>query len=132
MTILLDGLLLDGFWLYDDARRQEGRYPDGQGATNRGTAKALQTWGVHPDDDPGEVIVREPWQEHERAYPIHEFRWASTADEVREALGYDASVGEVPILNSWGRGGYVHRAYMPLELIAQLKGEEGEYSVLLS
>jgi hypothetical protein len=125
-------LLLDGFWLYDDARRQEGRYPDGEGATNRGTAKALQVWGAHPDDNPGLVIEREPWQEHARAYPIHSYHWASSADEVRQALGYDASVGEVPILNSWGRDGYPHRVYMPLELIGRLKDEEGEYSVLQS
>jgi hypothetical protein len=136
LTIMEGGLLLDAFWLYDDARRIEGRFPDGEGATNRGTGKALVKWGAHSekDEDPlqvDEVIEREEWKEGLRGYGIKSYHWARDIEDVVRTLGYDQSVGEIPILNNWGKGGYPHRVFFSLELIERLRSEEGEVSVLV-
>src|SRR5579884_4124361 len=42
------GETYDAFTLYDNARRVEGTYPSGEGATNHGTVQAMQTYGLQP------------------------------------------------------------------------------------
>ena len=123
----------DAFWLYDDARRAEGTYPEGEGAYNRSTCAALKLWGDHPDlhEYNPDVIEREPWRPHVPAVGIASYHWATTIEEVLATLGFPPSTGEVPILNSWGRDGYPHRVYVPGEFLQRLINEEGEVSVLI-
>jgi len=59
---------------------------------------------------------------------LRENRWATSADEVLEALGTPGR-DWVTVLNSWGRDGYPHRTRMPAErldeLIVRYDGEAG-------
>jgi len=116
----------DAFWLYDDARRLEERYPDGQGATNRATAKALVQWGAH--FQPGDHAERQPWSAHAAGVTIKTYRWLRTVDEVRDALGFPADVAEFPLLNSWGEK-YPALTYLPDEALALMLSQEGEAEV---
>lgn len=125
----------DGFWLYDDARRLDGDYPDGEGTYNRSICAALKKWGAHRESDVvasvPDVIEREPWRRGVRGVQITEYRWLTTVEDLVATLGYSSDVTELPMLNSWGRNGYPHRVYFPLELIDRLLSEDGEASVLL-
>jgi hypothetical protein len=133
LSLIHNGTLFDDFWLYDDARRTEDRYPQGEGATNRGAGDALVKWGAHPAEAEGSqhgaVIHRVPWRAGVRAVAIKSFHWLQSMDELVKVLGYPAGTAEVPILNSWGKRGYPHRTYVPLDVLDRLKNEEGEYSV---
>jgi hypothetical protein len=123
--------LFDAFWLYDDARRCEGTFPSGEGSTNKAAAEALKRWGDHPDADPGEVIVPVPWQRGLPSVEIASFHWATTVEDIRQALGYGPEINEFPFLNSWGQLDYPHRTYMPAETLAWLLENEAEYTVLV-
>lgn len=138
MTLLTGGNLYDAFWLYDDARREEGTFPEGEGSTNRATAEVLRRWGDHPAaadgselkvDEP--VIRRVPWRMGIPSKGIKSYHWATSVEQIRQALGYDASVGEFPLLNSWGKNDYPHRVYMPAETIDTLLTQGAEYTVLV-
>jgi hypothetical protein len=118
----------DALWLYDDARRAEGTYPDGEGATNRATCEALVKWGAHYEE--GEVCERTPWRMGVPGRSIAKFRWVTTADEIRSTLGYPATVGEFPFLNSWGREDYPEVVRIPDTLCDLfISSQEGEADV---
>lgn len=110
------------FWLYDDARRKEGTYPDGEGSTNRETCAALQSWGVHPES--GEHAIPQPWSSHAGGHKIASYHWMTTVDEVCAVLGLPAG-SEVPLLQSWGVN-YPERVYLDPHALATVLGEEGE------
>ena len=135
MTLLHAGELFDGFWLYDDARRIEGSYPDGEGSTNKAAAEALRRWGDHPaaaDEHPlSEVIERVPWSKGVPSKGIKSFHWATSVEQIRVALGYAPTVEEFPLLNSWGAADYPHRAYMAADNVATLLAEGAEYTILV-
>jgi hypothetical protein len=59
-------------------------------------------------------------------------RWATRVEQVMDALKSPASerMGAVRVLNSWGRDGYPHRVWMPLETLQRLLDEEGEATVV--
>ena len=133
---LMKGQLLDAWWLYDDARRDEGTYPEGEGATNRHACAALAKWGVHTvkaeyPGGPPAVIERVAWKENVPGFEVASYHWASTVEQVIASLGFPSTANELPFLNSWGRGGYEHRVWMPVDVLARLLSEEGEASVLV-
>lgn len=117
----------DAFWLYDDARRIEGTYPSGEGSTNRSTCAALVKWGAHFET--GTVVKRERERANQPGVAIKAYRWATTVPEVVAALGYTASVTEIPLLNSWGKA-YPEAVRMPLSVLERLLHEEGEADIL--
>jgi hypothetical protein len=116
----------DAFWLYDDARRAEGAYPNGEGSTNRACCQALVKWGAHYEI--GAHCKRTPWRLNVPGVRIAAYRWATTAQEVLDALGI---VGEeIPFLNSWGTE-YPERVLMPAVTLERLLKENGEADVLI-
>lgn len=119
----------NAFWLYDDARRIDGNYPDGEGAYNRDACKALVKWGAHPQEK--EHCVRTPWNNHTPAVSIKSYHWATDAEQVRQALGYGLATSEIPLLNSWGTA-YPETVYISLSDVQRLLAEEGEASVLVT
>jgi hypothetical protein len=134
MTLLHDNTLFDAFWLYDDARRIEGTYPSGEGSTNKAAAEALRRWGDHPGTAWAHtegVIERVPWSKGVPSTGIKSFHWATSVEQIRQALGYASSVNEFPLLNSWGAADYPHRAFMSADDIATLLAEGAEYTILV-
>lgn len=124
---LIYGLTFDPFWLYDDARRAEGTYPDGEGSTNRATLQALVKWGIHTERTP--VATREGW--HQGApglYPlVKAYRWVTTVQDVLATLGVK---NDPVLLNSWGTS-YPQRVKLPSATLDRLLGEEGECDVIV-
>jgi hypothetical protein len=137
MSLLHAGELFAAPWLYDDARRVEGTFPSGEGSTNQAAAEALKRWGDHPAADvykplPQEIPDTDPiWEKGIPGVSIVSFHWATTVEEIRQALGYPASVSEFPFLNSWGSMDYPHRVYMSDETINELLTQGSEYTILV-
>ncbi len=131
MLTLLYGKFFDPLWLYDDARRIEGAYPNGEGSTNRSTDAALVKWGAHPVAvSPGGVAVPQPWAPGNPGgapQQIKAYRWALTAQEVLNALGITGE--EITLLQSWGEG-YPQRVRMPAVTLERLLREGGEAEVI--
>lgn len=132
---LLTGVLYDAFWLYDDSRRAEGAYPDGEGSTNKAAGDALRKWGDHyaiaDGSGAGSVIQRVPWSSGKPGKGIKSFHFATSVEEIRAALGFSAAVAEFPILNSWGKDGYPHRVYLPDTTVDWLLARGAEYTILV-
>lgn len=117
----------DAFWLYDDARRIEGTFPNGEGSTNRAVAEALVKWGAHFED--GQIAARTSWHKGVPGVQIAGVRWATTWQEVLDTLGFKE--GPVPLLNSWGTA-YPQRVWVPDEVGVQLiEKEDGEADVFV-
>lgn len=116
----------DAFWLYDDARRLEGTYPEGEGTTCRSACEALRRWGAHFQS--GRIATHSRWYGSAPGIEIGAYRWATTADEVLAALGY-ASGSEIPLLNSWGED-YPEVVYLSPETLERLLQEGGEADVI--
>lgn len=137
MTLLHGGELFAAPWLYDDARRVEGTFPSGEGSTNKAAAEALKRWGDHPAADvykplPQVIPDTDPiWEKSIPGLSVVSFHWATTVEEIRQALGYSAAVEEFAILNSWGHSDYPHRAYMSADDINTLLQEGAEYTILV-
>lgn len=112
----------DAFWLYDDARRAEGTYPEGEGTTNRATCDALRRWGCHYSS--GEVAERHSWSPRVPGVEIRANRWMTNAAEVLAVLGHKATE-EVALLNSWGSD-YPEVVYLPADTLDRLLHESGE------
>lgn len=125
---LIHRATFNAFWLYDDARRFEGAYPNGEGSTNRSACGALAKWGDHPLG--GAETVRTPWKAGVPSTEIKAYRWCTTWQQVLDALGYKQ--GPVPLLNSWGTQ-YPHRVLVPDELgVRLIETEGGEADVFTS
>ena len=77
------------------------------------------------------MIQRVPWSKGKPTKGIHSFHWATSVEQIRAALGFDSSVSEFPILNSWGRDGYPHRVYLPDTTLDWLLARGAEYTVLV-
>ncbi len=122
MMALLHKRTFDGFWLYSDALRIEGRYPKGEGTTNRATMAALSKWGAHYED--GMVMRRQQWRGNDPTHTVRVYRWASSVSDILEALG-TPNAQWVTILNSWGRR-YPHRVRLSCERLSRLLHEDGE------
>lgn len=116
----------DGFWVYDDARRIEHTYPEGEGAYVRDALKAAVQWGAHFENSVN--CVRTPWNNHTPGTQIKSYHWCTSAEQVRIALGYPPTIGEIPLLNSWGTS-YPETVYVSLGDVQRLLNEEGEMGV---
>lgn len=116
------------FWLYDDARRAEGSYPNGEGSTNRSGCAALLKWGCHFES--GEVAKPVPWKANQPGKKITAYHWATNVDQVLSVLGI-TSGGEIPLLQSWGRF-FPHEVWMAPELLADQFTRGAEASVILT
>jgi hypothetical protein len=121
------GPLFDAFWLYDEARKMEGTYPNGEGSTNRAACKALQTVGLRKQT----AVVCSRDEGHDGPVEKHEglktYRWALTAEEICQVLGR-INASAVPFENSWGED-YPKEVWMPIATLERLMKEEGEASV---
>jgi hypothetical protein len=123
---ILTGRTFNAPWLYDDARRKEGTYPNGEGSTNRNACAALVSWGDHFED--GAHCVRTPWSRGVPGMEIPSYHWATHANEVLTALGLPSAT-EVALLNSWGTG-YQQRVYLDVSDLQTLLTQEGECGVI--
>jgi len=128
MMSLLYRRTFDGFWLYDDCRRYEGTYPDGEGSTCRTAGAVLKKWGDHFEG--GDVATHTPWRPNTGGIEIGAYRWTTKMADVLQLLGL-SSGGEVPLLNSWGEG-YPEVVYFDPETtgVQILDNEAGEASVI--
>jgi hypothetical protein len=126
-TILHDGQLFDGFWLYDEARKLEGTYPQGEGTLNRTVCEVLQKIGIR--EQTGEAVcVRDAPGDGPPDQKISAYRWATTAEEVCTALARSGAEA-VPLLNSWGED-YPMVVWLPTDTLERLLQEEGEADVV--
>jgi hypothetical protein len=126
-TILNGGKLYDAFWLYDQARKSEGTYPNGEGSTVRAGCKVL-TKGHRVQT--GETVCTRNTGDSGVALAegISAYRWAFTAEEVCKALNR-LNAQAIPFENSWGRG-YPKECWMPVATLERLLHEEGEAAVV--
>lgn len=125
-SILRAGVTFDAFWLYDMGRKLEGTYPSGEGTTNKAVCEVLETTGERVQDG-GSVCTREVHDEPPEP-AISTFRWATTAEEVCNALGRPNALA-VPLLNSWGED-YPEVVWLPVDTLDRLLQEEGEADVV--
>lgn len=119
----------DAFWLYDQARKIEGTYPNGEGATNRGACEALQSIGLRTQS--GEVTSRtgDVNGPVRASLGISSYHWATQVSDILTALGRPGA-SAVPFQNSWGEG-YPEVVWMPVSTVARLLAEEGEASIVI-
>jgi hypothetical protein len=121
-------LTFDGFWLYDMARKLEGTFPSGEGTTGRSALEVLRTVG-HRQQYAHEAVRNEALDGHvDPAYGISAYRWATTAEQVCNALGRPNAFA-VPLLNSWGEQ-YPQVVWLPVATLERLLHEEGEADVI--
>jgi hypothetical protein len=124
----------DAFWLYDQARRLEGTYPDGEGTTNKAVCEVLEQQGLCTQTGAvaervdTELPVQDADGVVEERLGISRFRWATTAEEVCNALGRPNALA-VPLLNSWGES-YPEVCWLPVDTLERLLHEEGEADVI--
>ena len=119
---------LNAFWLYDDARRIDGDYPSGEGSYVRSAFAAAKKWGAHREG--GEVCKPEPWHMGDPGVQISSYKWITSAEQLRELLGYSPSVVELPLLNSWGTD-YPETVYIDLDDVDTLLKQEGEAGTVI-
>lgn len=62
------------------------------------------------------------WSAPRLSQGIKEYRWTSDIDEMISVMGAESyrKVGGIPFVNSWGRSGYPHITYCPLDVMAML------------
>ena len=116
---LFNRRLYDGFGLYNAAKKRD-EFPgeDYSGTSVNAGLKTLQVQGAWRVTPSGSVpYLKDGCQS---------FLWARSVDEVAAAL--KSSEGFVRILNSWGMG-YPAEVRMPLEAVARLMSEGGEFGV---
>jgi hypothetical protein len=124
---IIRGGTFDAFWLYDEARKLEGTYPEGEGTTNRTVCEVLEREGLRRQtSDVAEREVNDGPIEEKLG--ISKYRWATTAEEVCNALGRPNAFA-VPLLNSWGEG-YPEVVWLPVDTLDRLLREEGEADVV--
>jgi hypothetical protein len=126
-TINNRGPLYDGFWLYDQARKVEGRYPSGEGSSVRAGCKVLLSG--HRIQKGQAVCTRGVGDSADSvAEGISAYRWATTAEEVCRALNRP-NAHAIPFENNWGTG-YAKECWMPVATLERLLHEEGEAAVV--
>jgi hypothetical protein len=123
---LLFGETFDAFHLYDDARRIEATFPEGEGTTNDSICQALRKWGIHTQG--GSVAHRAAGAGSAHPLAVKSYRWAKTAGEILTVLGLTSGTA-IPLLNSWGDD-YPEVVYLPPETLERLMREGGECDVL--
>lgn len=117
----------DGFWLYDEARKREARYPFGEGTTSRTVCQVLQIKGLRT-----QVA---PVQSHDGfdgpvdpKLGISAYRWATSAEDICNVLGRPNALA-LPLLNQWGKS-YPRVVWIPVDTVDRILAEEGEADVV--
>jgi hypothetical protein len=116
---LLNRARYDGPWLYHEAQKID-EWP---GEAYSGTSVRAG----------GRILVdrghKTPlWTAPRPAQGVAAYRWATSLDELRQALRLNAGGVDRPyvtLLNSWGRGGYPHLTRVPLATLDRLIFREG-------
>jgi hypothetical protein len=121
-TSLEIGEVYDALQLYDNARRCEGTFPSGEGASNKGAVEALQTYGISPQQ--GEAECKREAGDLPYIKPVKSFAWTKDVQEIGNALGRTDGLA-FPLLNSWGKE-YPLIVWLPADTLARLMDEEGE------
>jgi hypothetical protein len=127
-SILRGYKLFDAFWLYDEARKTEGTYPEGEGSTCRAACQVLETIGLR--EQTGQAFCQREVGDGpvDPALGIKAVRWATTVDEVLRALARP-NAQAVPFTNNWGDG-YPLTVWMPVATLDRLLKEGGEADVV--
>ena len=120
MTILNGGQRYSARWLWDRAKETD-EWPetnpgDNDGTSVRAAAEILVGSGHvdwkdrYSDDD---HLARAKYHA-DRTDGLRVFRWATSVDDVHQALGNPRAdeLSAVPVLNSWGES-YPHRVWLP-------------------
>lgn len=113
----------DAFWLYHQAQLVD-EFPDTppeEGSTVRAALSVAQTQGMVVEYDGKDEGV-------DPAQGVSAYRWATSVEEVKDALGVDDATPFVPILNSWGKD-YPHCVHMHEDTLGRLITEDGEFGV---
>jgi hypothetical protein len=105
-----------------------GEYPGGEpaysGTSVRAALEVVRARGAIAKPRRGKVP-----EEPTAKFGIGEYRWATSWDDVRTALGVPDDEPGVPFLNSWGRG-YPHATRFTDEAGARLLAEDGEMGIV--
>jgi hypothetical protein len=115
------GVTFDPWFLYDEARKLEGSFPDGEGTTNRSVCTVLERQGA--PEQVGPTVATRGAKDSTIA-KIATVRWTQKVDEVLSALGRPNAFA-VPVSNSWGID-YPAIVWLPVTTLARLLAEEGE------
>jgi len=119
--------LFDALWLYDEARRLEGTYPQGEGSSVHSGAEILLMKG-HRIQTGEQVCTREVGDAApSKLDGISAIRWATSVEEVLRALARPGAEA-LPFENSWGTE-YPSVCWMPVATFAQLLAGGGEAGV---
>lgn len=119
------GKLFDAWFLYDQARKLEGTFPNGEGTTNRAIAQVLQTLGAPTQE--GQTICTRGAKDG-AAQKVSGVRWTVDVQEVLAALGRP-NAQAVPLSNNWGLQ-YPLIVWLPVATLDRLLKEEGEADVV--
>lgn len=111
-------------WLWDQAKVVD-EWPDTNPGDDNGTS-------VHAAFDilriKGHVLAHDASQTPLLSAGIAANRWATTAQQVLDALG-TPTWDHVRILNSWGHDGYPHITNMPASILDMLLRADGEAAI---
>ena len=121
---LLNRKRYDARWLYREAQRvDEWPGEDYSGTSVRAAMDVLRRVGHAP-------TYRGVTRPVDAAEGITENRWATSVDEVLTCLQSPAyaTIGAVPVLNSWGTS-FPHIVWLPLETLDRLLREDGEATI---
>lgn len=125
---LLRGGTYDGFWLYNQARKLEGTFPNGEGTTGRSVCQVLKSTGLRTQ--PGAVASHDESLDGPVTLTlgIAAYRWATMVDDVLAALGRPGAQA-VPFSNNWGEDAPLV-TWLPVATLARVLAEEGEADVV--
>lgn len=116
------------FWLWNEAKKvdewPETNPGDNEGTSVRAACDVLRSLGHIParkKKDTPSVIEG-----------IVQNRWAESIDDLLAATGNETykKLGAMPIHNSWGED-YPHTVWVPCETLEKLRGEFGEFAVIM-
>lgn len=118
--------------LYFDAQREDewpgGEYPGGSpsysGTSVRAALEVVRRAGAIAKPRRGAVP-----ETPSAKWAVKEYRWATSWDDVRAALGVPDGEAGVPFLNSWGRA-FPHVTRITDEAGARLLAEDGELGIV--
>ena len=119
---MLNHVLYDAFWLYEEAKR----YDEWPGEDYDGTSVNA---GLKVARDQG--LMRAEVSVVSHAAGIAAYRWATSVEDVHSAIQMPLadSLEAVPLVNSWGVY-YPHIVWLPDSVLARLLTEEGEAAVI--
>lgn len=122
-----EAAFFDLFWVYDEARKLENRYPDGEGSSVHAGAQVLLAQGARQQSGE-EVCTRDTGDAAPSPLDgISAMRWATSVEEVMAALARPGA-SALPFENSWGLA-YpspdTSVVWMPRATFAYLLGQGG-------